>query len=214
MQCRPSTQLRLDLTESNANGLVIAFDIFVLESQKHTLFSFRNKGNLAMGFTLEIFYDYSVQLWQDTGGGSWENPITTTTTLTPSKSNFVCLIADFHDKIDAWNRVIMEIVQAHPYAFTTGYYSGRIWINGVDMNRVYFGDFTTGHLFSDMNTGQITLCSTTSDGTNSMGTGGNYDLLNFMWFKGSEGLYVPTGGKLWLIWYLILNFLSRIVPIQ
>ena len=108
------------------------------------------------------------------------------------------MITDFHGKIDAWNRVIVEIVQARPYAFTTGYYSARIWVNGVGMNRVYFGDFTTGHLFYDMHTDQIMLCSTTNEYTTNIVREGNYDMLNFIWFKGSEGLYEPTSteGKL------------------
>ena len=91
--------------------------------------------------------------------------------------------------------MIVEIVQAHPYAFTTGYYSGRIWVNGTGMNRAYFGDFTTGHLFYDMNTDQLQLCSQTLSGTNNITAEGNYDMMNFIWFKGSEGLYVPIGGK-------------------
>ena len=89
----------------------------------------------------------------------------------------------------------MEIVQAQPYAFATGYYSARIWVNGVGMNRVYFGTFTAGNLFYDNNADQITLCSTTVPSTNDIVDEGNYDMLNFIWFKGSEGLYVPTGGK-------------------
>ena len=93
--------------------------------------------------------------------------------------------------------MIVELVQAHPYAFPTGYYSGRIWVNGVGMNRVYFGDFTTGHLFYEANTDQMLLCSMTVPGTNYIETEGNYDMLNFIWFKGSEGLYEPssTEGK-------------------
>ena len=87
MQCRPSTQIRLDLTEANANGVVVAADIYLLESRKHTFFSFRNKGTLAQGFRLEIFPDYSVQLWRDPGSGSWMNPVTMAEKLYPSKSN-------------------------------------------------------------------------------------------------------------------------------
>ena len=104
------------------------------------------------------------------------------------------MITDFHDKIDAWNRVIVEIVQARPYAFATGYYSARIWVNGVGMNRVYFGNFDT-HLFYDLDTDQIMLCSETATGTPNIVNEGNYDMLNFIWFQGSEGLYEPTGGK-------------------
>ena len=91
--------------------------------------------------------------------------------------------------------MIVEIVPAHPYAFPTGYYSGRIWVNGVGMSsRVYFGDFST-HLFDEMNTDQIQLCSTTTSGADTIIHGGKFDMLNFIWFKGSEGLYVPTGGR-------------------
>ena len=102
--------------------------------------------------------------------------------------------------------MIVEIVQAQPFAFTTGYYSGRIWINGVSMNRVYFGDFS-GPLFYVPNTDQLHLCSTTVSGTNLIDNAGNYDMLNFIWFKGSEGLYVPTGGKFYFSCNLILILL-------
>ena len=87
--------------------------------------------------------------------------------------------------------MIVEIVPARPYAFTTGYYSGRIWVNGVGMDRVYFGHFSK-HLFYDMNTDQFQLCSTTDPGADSIIHEANFDTLNFIWFKGSEGLYVPT----------------------
>ena len=88
----------------------------------------------------------------------------------------------------------MEIVPAQPYAFMSGYYSARIWINGAVTNREYFGDFGT-HLFYVPSTDQIHLCSTTASGSDTIAIEGNYDMLNFIWFKGSEGLYVPTGGK-------------------
>ena len=98
----------------------------------------------------------------------------------------------------------MEIVPAHPYTFPTGYYSGRIWVNGVGMSRVYFGAFST-HLFTDMNTDQIHLCSTTVPGTNDIVKEGSYNMMNFIWFKGSEGLYEPTGGKFCLS-YILYEF--------
>ena len=85
VQCKDGTQLRLDLTESNANGVIVAADILLRESRKHTLFSFRNKGTLARGFTVEVFYDYSVQLWRNDGG--WTRQFTSSTTLNPSKFN-------------------------------------------------------------------------------------------------------------------------------
>ena len=107
--------------------------------------------------------------------------------------------------------MIVELAQAHPYAFSTGYYSGRIWVNGVSMNRVYFGNFTSAHLFCDMNTDQLMLCSrAASDGPNSILNEGKYDMLNFIWFKGSEGLYEPTSteGKFRLSSIFYINLIA------
>ena len=101
----------------------------------------------------------------------------------------------------------MEIVPAQPYdEFSPGYYSIRIWINGAVTNRVYFGNFVT-HLFYVLTTDQIHLCSTTAAGASGMVNDGNYDMLNFIWFKGSEGLYVPTGGKFCLSYINVLILL-------
>ena len=88
VQCRPNTQLRLDLTEPNANGVIVAADIFVLEGgREHTLFSFRNKETLARGFAVEIYTDNYVKLMRNIGGGSWDNPVTSATSLNLSKSH-------------------------------------------------------------------------------------------------------------------------------
>ena len=68
------------------------------------------------------------------------------------------------------------------------------------MSRTYFADFGSGkYLVSDMDNVEITLCSRRVEGTSNIIFYGNYDVMNFMWFKGSEGLYVPTGGKLLII---------------
>mgnify|MGYP000990950221 FL=1 len=100
----------------------------------------------------------------------------------------------------------MEVVQAQPSEFEVGYSSSRIWINGVVSSRSYFGDFSQGiYLFNDMNNVEITLCSRKSEGTDtSFANFGKYDLMNFVWFKGSEGLYVPSGGKLYDTYFFIL----------
>ena len=88
-----------------------------------------------------------------------------------------------------------EIVQAQPSEFGVGYYSGRIWINGTGMNREYFGDFNPGNvLLRDTAHLEVMLCSRTDDGS-TLRFSGDYDVMNFMWFKGSEGLFVPTDGK-------------------
>ena len=92
----------------------------------------------------------------------------------------------------------MELVQAQPSEFEVGYLSGRIWINGNPMPSItYFGDFSTGvYLNRDINNVEIQLCSRMNNGASTPSIyPGHYDLMNFLWFRGSEGLYVPTGGK-------------------
>ncbi len=95
--------------------------------------------------------------------------------------------------------MIVELVQAQPSSFATGYCSGRIWINGVatPSSRTYFCNFASGiYLFNDMNDVEINLCARRNSGTTSLVQFGYYDAMNFIWFRGAEGLYVPSGGKL------------------
>ena len=65
------------------------------------------------------------------------------------------------------------------------------------MSRTYFAAFSAGkYLFTDMDNVEIMLCSRRQEGDSSnILYYGNYDLMNFMWFKGSEGLYVPDPSK-------------------
>ena len=88
--------------------------------------------------------------------------------------------------------MIVEVVQAQPSEFAVGYCSGRLWINGVPSTRTYFADFDTGlYLFWDMNNVEVNLCARRDHGSTTPVYTGNFDLKNFIWFKGSEGLYVP-----------------------
>ena len=102
--------------------------------------------------------------------------------------------------------MIFEIVQAQPSEFGVGYYSGRIWINGVGMNRKCFSDFASDNLLSDTDNLELMLCSRTDDGS-TLRFSGDYDVMNFKWFKGSESLFVSTDGKLCLCCHLILIYL-------
>ena len=97
VQCRDGTQLRLDLTEPNANGVIIMADIYLLDNtQDHIFFTFRNKGNLAMGFKVEIDTARNIKMSRSIAG-SWGSPLYCTNPLTLSKFNlFLCLIADFY----------------------------------------------------------------------------------------------------------------------
>ena len=64
------------------------------------------------------------------------------------------------------------------------------------MSRTYFADFGSGeYLFNDVGNVEIMFCSRRVEGTSDLLFYGNYDLMNFIWFKGSEGLYVPDSSK-------------------
>ena len=39
---------------------------------------------------------------------------------------------------------------------------------------------------------EIMLCSRNSPGSTTLANFGNYDMMNFIWFRGAEGLYNPT----------------------
>ena len=75
--------------------MVVAADFFLVEDNwKHTFFSFRNKGNLAVGFTVEMFTDYTVRLYRDPVSGTWANQAQTTAKLNSSKFDlFLFLIS-------------------------------------------------------------------------------------------------------------------------
>ena len=90
---------------------------------------------------------------------------------------------------------MFEVVQAQPSEFEVGYSSARVWINGVVSTKFYFDDYASSdYLFSDINDVEIMLCSRTNSGhdVNSLVNFGNYDMMNFIWFRGAEGLYNPT----------------------
>ena len=89
--------------------------------------------------------------------------------------------------------MIVEVVQAQPSEFGVGYCSGRIWINGVLSTHTYLTDFSGGfYLFHDRNNVEVNFCARRDQGGNNPVYTGNFDLMNFIWFKGSEGLYVPA----------------------
>jgi hypothetical protein len=100
--------------------------------------------------------------------------------------------------LGTWNRLIFELVQAQPTEFGTGLCSGRVWINGVSTPRTYFCDFSSGYdLFADMDNAKIELCSREVSGEPGVldNTTDSYsDIVDFMWFKGAEGLFTNTSG--------------------
>ena len=89
-----------------------------------------------------------------------------------------------------WYRLIIEAVQAQPVEFGTGYFAGRLWINGAGQSRTYFGG-VSNLLFHELTNIEISICARWTDNQSALTLFGNYDAMNLIWFKGAEGLYVP-----------------------
>lgn len=82
MQCRTDTHLILPLGEQNANGAVVAFDIFPISGGTYpqSLFAFGNSANLALTLTVELEDSRLVYVWQHLPG--WTHIATSAVTLT------------------------------------------------------------------------------------------------------------------------------------
>ncbi len=80
----------------------------------------------------------------------------------------------------------------------TGFSSVRMWVNGKNSSRTYSGNFTANDYTIPATTNAaLSICGQfdTSNPTNIV-NGGYFDILNFLWFDGSAGLYPSTTGKL------------------
>jgi len=94
---------------------------------------------------------------------------------------------------------VVEIVQAQPQEFGVGFSSARIWVNQTVTPRVYFGDFSTGDTtIADGNNAALEICGvfdSTSSNMVNPNLSGYFDVLNFLWFQGSESLFQDTSGS-------------------
>ena len=86
MECRTNTQLIFPLGEQNANGVVIAFDIFPISGGESIqgLFAFRNSASNTVTIHAQLASDRRVNVWYNSAGAShaWNNIITSTGALT------------------------------------------------------------------------------------------------------------------------------------
>ena len=92
--------------------------------------------------------------------------------------------------LDYWNRVVVALGNVKPTGFTNGFYAARIFINQTGPeNWKFFGDFSTKPLFQEMSNAAIDICSTRVSGstTRNSSLDGNYDMMNFEWFRGEFG---------------------------
>jgi hypothetical protein len=99
--------------------------------------------------------------------------------------------------LDAWNRLVVEIVQAQPTSFGVGFSTFRAWVNGTGgMSRIPIGDFASNQIpFPPMNDATLDLCARKTYGTSNDEAGFTGDILDLLWYKGAEGLYVNSSGN-------------------
>lgn len=104
--------------------------------------------------------------------------------------------------------MIIEAVQAQPVEFLTGYFSGRLWINAAEQPRTYFGD-ASKPLFQNLNSVELNFCARWNTEQTGIAVFGNYDVMNLIWFRGAEGLYIPPESNSRLIICLDASHLFR-----
>ena len=85
LQCRSNTHLILPLNEQNANGVVVAVDIFPISGGTYPqlIFALRNSVNLAVTLTFELESGLRIKVsWYSAGWNVIANPATALTNST------------------------------------------------------------------------------------------------------------------------------------
>ena len=87
-------------------------------------------------------------------------------------------------------------MQAQPTEFGFGNAAGIIIVNEVFQSGTNFFSFAAGDtLFRDYANVEINLCSRMINGGSTLQHFGNFDVMNFLWFRGAGRSYVPSEGK-------------------
>ncbi len=104
--------------------------------------------------------------------------------------------------VDQWNRVVVELQLSNPDSFGSAFYSGRIFVNRNSIpSRTYFGDYPTRLLIEYTNELTVDIWSTMISGSSTRNSSidGNYDMMNFMWYKGDESLFQNSSGDIYFL---------------
>ena len=92
----------------------------------------------------------------------------------------------------------MSVSSIVPASFGFGFYQARIFVNTSSPNYVYFGDLITSPLLQDISNAAVDICSTRVSGSSLRDSqmDGNYDMMNFAWFRGAFGnVWISTTGN-------------------
>ena len=91
--------------------------------------------------------------------------------------------------------MIFEIAQVQPQEFGLGFAYARVWVNQTSTPKVFFGDFAAGDTtIADGNNAALEICGVFDSASSSLT--GYFDVLNFIWFQGSQGLFISTTGNI------------------
>ena len=194
IMCRPGTIFSYETTTSTGQGVLFAFDI-IIHSPATTIQNLASVRNAVSNYvSLTVYYDptdglIKIKLQNPT----WNQVVVSALAVElcifsilfcSPKSGSFALMQDY------WNRVVVELGSVKPTGFSNGFYQGRIILNQTEpTDYTYFGDFSTNPLFQEMSNAAIDICSTRVSGstTRDSSLDGNYDMMNFAWFRGEFG---------------------------
>ena len=103
--------------------------------------------------------------------------------------------------------MVFEIVDAQPADLAGGFSSIRMWINGVGMDRIYFGSPSTKQpLFLYPSKPILDIGFRYSGAQYSTTSTSQFDMLNLIWYMGVETAWVDPSGIRSLIFSLVQLF--------
>ena len=198
VHCQNAKTIVYPLNTQNDNGAVFAFDFFPTSGTNiphQTIFSIRNNVNLDVYYSVKFSSTSgNIEVLRFVTGSAV--PIVVSSQSVNDSNDYQCRSFEELITIDAWNRIVVELMQAQPLSSMTGYSSARIWVNGVGTERTYFGNDSTGDiLFPSLDDTEINFCSRKDPGTNTDTGFGDFQIGNFMYIQGTQYLYSNDSGR-------------------
>ena len=208
LRCRAGQIASFPLNATiSRNGLIVALDFYPYSDGRptQTIFSIRDTSTNTISLRLDFILTFNtINIWIEPSPASryyvFDSAITSQISIATGNNKLF-----FQNKlyninnilIDAWNHVIVEIVQAQHLSFGLGYSSAKVWVNENGISPVYFGDFSTGDTtIANGNNAALDICGAydnSSPGLVDSSLTGTFDLMNILWFQGSESVFkIPS----------------------